>query len=92
MVSTRAGRERRLAQDLCDCGFHQYADIRCEAVAPGLFYVEAPREVVETCLSMVYFSRLVGRVEYYDYVTAERPTCGGCTARQIGRLFFVRVL
>lgn len=91
LLSTRPRREARLAQDFCDCGFHRDVEIICEAVAPGLFYIKASREALETCLSMAYFSRQIGRVEYYDYVTREEPACEGCEVRRVGGLFFVRV-
>jgi Protein of unknown function (DUF3195). len=78
-------------RDLCDCLYYFDEDVKCEVITTSTLYVYTYSYYFEKCLNLKYFKLLIKNVEFFDYVTYEKPECDNCHVVQIGSLFFVRL-
>lgn len=89
LLTTLGGKERSVAQDLCDCLYgNGDTQVRCEPIYPGVLFVEFQRrETLELCLSMKYFRVLVRRIEIYEKVVRSTEAPPG--AKKVGDYIFL---
>lgn len=92
LATTLGGKEATVARDLCDCLYgNGDVAVNCVPIYPGLFFVEfSDRTILDRCLSMSYFKKLIKRVEMYDavFMGAGAPDRPG--SRKVGPYVFVK--
>lgn len=93
LATTLGGKEAVVARDLCDCLYgNGDTAANCAPIYPGLFFAEfGDRAVLDKCLSMSYFKKLIKRIELYDAVLREAGVFDRPNSKKIGPYVFIRL-
>lgn len=91
LFTTKGGAERAVAADLCDCVYGAGDEsVKCEAVAPGVFYIEYKNiNALNKCISLFYFKKLLKRHEIYNYISFDEPS-EDRKFKKIGKYIFIK--
>lgn len=90
IIKTIPRKEGIISRDLCDCVYYYDSNVICKPIDIGKVYIYTSLELLEKCLQLYYFRKIIKTFDVFDEIHNSRPNCDNCLVVEISGLFFVR--